>query len=314
MEKMKFQRWFAVVMVAVLMLSLVGCGGRTKPHDHGPDAKDKMYVSVDKNGHKTVVDKDGKAIVEFSFDKDGNIVSKDGEIVVPADKVKDLPKPPVKLDGKNVPADRNDKAGGQTGADETASSAKEDEDAVTEGSSSSSGFSSSSSSGSGSSSSSGSFRGSFSGGSSAPAPAPAPDPTPAPTPMPDPEPAPEPEPPAHEHDWKPVYRTMTMDVTRQVYSTWCVGCGQDMTDWTEDEIWDHSCAHLEKGEACNWASGPRNITRPENVTLIDHYECICGESRIATDEEVVGDYAAKNNNSIPMEIGDYIISNYPIGH
>ncbi len=223
MEKTKFQRWFSMLMAGVMLLSITGCGGKKGKDTHSHNEKE-MYVSVDKDGKKTVVGKDGKALTEFAFDKDGNITDKDGKIAIPAEKAKNLPKPPAKLDGKSVyvTTDKDgkkqvvddsgkpvegysvDESGnisdqsGQTvveSTDITAPPAKEDSSSF--GGSSSS--SSSSSSGGAFSSGGSSSGGSPSGGSSTPAakpepPKPTPDPVPAPQPTPDLEPAPEPEP------------------------------------------------------------------------------------------------------------------------
>ncbi len=87
-------------MAVMMLLSVTGCGDN-KEKDSSTPEKD-IYVSVDKDGKKAVVDKAGKVITDFVLDKDGNITDKDGEIVIPADKVQELPKTPAKPSKKPV--------------------------------------------------------------------------------------------------------------------------------------------------------------------------------------------------------------------
>ena len=241
---------FAVMLVLVMVLTMAACG---KKADAKPAAKDKigsaqtgmeLYVTTAESGNKTVVDKSGKTAEGYTLDKSGNIVNKDGQIIVAADKVQQLPTGETKPDESSKPSSgSSDSSSAPTGA---GSETKSGADTTGSGSSgSSSGSSSGGSSGNGGNS-----------GSSTPA---APDPK-----------------PVHQHSWEPVYRTVEDYEMREI--SYCVTCGQDMTGWSNTQLIEHSDYHLDRGESDQWRSEGRQVKVGEHQE-IDHYICSCGSTK-----------------------------------
>ena len=196
---------FAVMLALAMVLTMVACG---KKADTKPEAKDKigsaqtgmeLYVTTAENGDKTVVDKSGAAAEGFTLDASGNIVDKDGQIIVAADKVQQLP------------AKTADKTEPDTKAEDAKSGSSNSASSDVSSSSSSSGSSSSGSSSSGGSESSSS---SSSSGSSALTPTAPPQ-------------------PVHTHSWQPVYRDVEVDDYEMKCFWYCNGCGADVTEILE---------------------------------------------------------------------------------
>lgn len=196
---------FAVMLALAMVLTMVACG---KKADTKPEAKDKigsaqtgmeLYVTTAENGDKTVVDKSGAAAEGFTLDASGNIVDKDGQIIVAADKVQQLP------------AKTADKTEPDTKAEDAKSGSSNSASSDVSSSSSSSGSSSSGSSSSGGSESSSS---SSSSGSSALMPTAPPQ-------------------PVHTHSWQPVYRDVEVDDYEMKCFWYCNGCGADVTEILE---------------------------------------------------------------------------------
>ena len=241
---------FAVVLALAMVLTMAACG---KKADKKPEAKDKIgsaqtgmefYIATGEDGSKTVVDKSGAAAEGYALDESGNIVNKDGQIIVAADKVQQLPTGETKPDESSKPSSgSSDSSSAPTGA---GSETKSGTDTTGSGSSgSSSGSSSGGSSGNGGNS-----------GSSTPA---APDPK-----------------PVHQHSWEPVYRTVEDYEMREI--SYCVTCGQDMTGWSNTQLIEHSDYHLDRGESDQWRSEGRQVKVGEHQE-IDHYICSCGSTK-----------------------------------
>lgn len=246
---------FAVMLVLVMVLTMAACG---KKADAKPEAKDKigsaqtgmeLYVTTAESGNKTVVDKSGKTAEGYTLDKSGNIVNKDGQIIVAADKVQQLPTKTTEdkpAEGKTEPDTRTDTTPAEDSKSDTGSSSSESSDS---GSSSASG---SGSSGSSSDSSSSGGSSPSDSGSSTPA---APDPT-----------------PVHQHSWQAVYKTVE-DYETQC-RTICVNCGEDITG--------NVAAHTKQ----EMLAGNSGQSRQEYNTIvvgehqeIDYYVCSCGETK-----------------------------------
>ncbi len=210
---------------------------------------EELYVKNVK-GKKTVIDKNGKAVAEYTVDKDGNILDESGKKVVDAGKVKNLPAKD-KADSTEK-KDKNTKDDG-----EAAKTPSTDAKDTTE-----------------------KYEDTGESGSTTPAPESKPDPQPdsQPQPQPQPQPEPEPEKPApHTHDWKPVYRTEVIEAFE--YHGYCCDCGMIFPDdWGNDEIRAHSSAELDNGKSGRWATGNVKVGEHEVQVLIG-YECSCGEKK-----------------------------------
>lgn len=247
---------FALMLALAMVLTMAACG---KKADTKPEVKDKigsaqtgmeLYVTTAENGGKTVVDKSGKTAEGYTLDKSGNIVNKDGQIIVAADKVQQLPAKTT----EDKPAEDKTKTDTKTDT-KSAEDSKPDTGSSSSGSSdsgSSSASGSGSSGGSSGSSSGGSSSDSGSSGSSAPA---APDPT-----------------PVHQHSWQAVYKTVE-DYETQC-RTICVNCGEDITG--------NVAAHTKQ----EMLAGNSGQSRQEYNTIvvgehqeIDYYVCSCGETK-----------------------------------
>lgn len=250
------KKMMALLTAAMMLFSVTGCGGH-KDKDDAPEKE--IFVSVDKNGKKTVVDKDGKAVAEYTVDKDGNILDETGKKVVEADKVKNLPVKDKTNPTKKEDANKKDdsEAGKKPAVDEKDNPEKNE--------------------------------GTGESGSTAPVPEPEtskPDPKPEPPkpdpkpepPKPQPKPDPEPEKPApHTHDWKPVYRTEVIEDFE--YHRYCCDCGMIFPDeWSAEQVVEHSSNELTAGNTGRWATGNVKVGEHEVQVWIG-YECTCGATK-----------------------------------
>lgn len=248
------KKLFALFLAVAMALTVVACGKKTEDA-----AKDKIgtaetgmefYVATSEDGSKTVVDKSGAAAEGKTLDASGNIVDKDGQIIVAADKVQQLPT------GETKPNENSELSNGSGDSSSVPSGTGTGSEAKSNTGSAGGGSSDSKApSGTGSSGSSGSSAGSGSSGS-----------TPA---TPDPK-------PAHQHSWEPVYRTVEDYEMREI--SYCVTCGQDMTGWSNTQLIEHSDYHLDRGESDQWRSEGRQVKVGEHQE-IDHYICSCGSTK-----------------------------------
>ena len=248
------KKLFALFLAVAMALTVVACGKKTEDA-----AKDKIgtaetgmefYVATGEDGSKTVVDKSGAAAEGKTLDASGNIVDKDGQIIVAADKVQQLPT------GETKPNENSELSNGSGDSSPVPSGTGTGSEAKSNTGSAGGGSSDSKApSGTGSSGSSGSSAGSGSSGS-----------TPA---TPDPK-------PAHQHSWEPVYRTVEDYEMREI--SYCVTCGQDMTGWSNTQLIEHSDYHLDRGESDQWRSEGRQVKVGEHQE-IDHYICSCGSTK-----------------------------------
>lgn len=253
------KKMMALLMAAMMLFSVTGCGG-TKTDKKDGEKKpgvEELYVK-DVKGKKTVVDKDGKAVTEYTVDKDGNILDETGKKVVEADKVKNLPikdksDPPKKEDANKKDDSEVAKKPSTDGKD----TPEQNEEAGESGST-----------------------------SPVPEPQPQPEPQPEPSkpapkpepPKPQPQPDPEPEKPApHTHDWKPVYRTEVIEDF--IYARYCRDCGMIFPDdWGDHEIYEHEHYELSIGNTGRWATGNVKVGEHEVQVWIG-YECTCGATK-----------------------------------
>lgn len=247
------KKLFALFLAVAMALTVVACGKKTEDA-----AKDKIgtaetgmefYIAIAEDGSKTVVDKSGAAAEGFTLDESGNIVDKDGQIIVAADKVQQLPT------GETKPNENSELSNG-SGDSSSVPSASGSTGSEAKNSTDSAGSGSSGTGGSGSSGNSGS---SSSGGSNSGSTPTAPDPK-----------------SAHQHSWEPVYRTVEDYEMREI--SYCVTCGQDMTGWSNTQLIEHSDYHLDRGESDQWRSEGRQVKVGEHQE-IDHYICSCGSTK-----------------------------------
>lgn len=250
------KKLFALFLAVAMALTMMACGKKTEGA-----AKDKIgtaetgmefYVATAEDGSKTVVDKSGAAAEGFTLDASGNIVNKDGQIIVAADKVQQLPTGETKPNESSEPSSGSgDSSSVPSASGSNGSEAKNSNSSTGSGSSDSKAPSGTGGSGNSGSSSSG-------GGNSGSTPT-APDPK-----------------PAHQHSWEPVYRTVEDYEMREI--SYCVTCGQDMTGWSNTQLIEHSDYHLDRGESDQWRSEGRQVKVGEHQE-IDHYICSCGSTK-----------------------------------
>ncbi len=255
------KKLFALFLAVAMALTMMACGKKSEDA-----AKDRIgtaetgmefYIATTEDGSKIVVDKSGAVAEGFTLDESGNIVDKDGRVIVAADKVQQLPTGETKPnengepssgsgDSSSVPSGTGSEAKSNTGSADGGSS----DGKAPSGSGSSSGNSGSSSNGD-----------SNSGGGSGSTPT-APDPK-----------------PAHQHSWEPVYRTEIVDDYEMQEVYYCVTCGQDMTGWSNSQICEHSYYHLERGESDQSRETYKQVkVGSHEEQILDHYVCSCGET------------------------------------
>lgn len=246
------KKLFALFLAVAMALTMMACGKKTEGA-----AKDKIgtaetgmefYVATSEDGSKTVVDKSGAAAEGKTLDASGNIVDKDGQIIVAADKVQQLPTGETKPNENSEPSNGSgDSSSVPSASGSTGSEAKNSNGSTGSGSSDSK-----APSGSGSSSGNPSGSGGNSGSS-----------TPAAS---DPK-------PAHQHSWEPVYKTVEDYEMREII--YCVTCGQKLTG---QQVVDHSYYHLERGESDQQREIYEQVKIGEHQE-IDYYICPCGSTK-----------------------------------
>lgn len=79
MKKMK--NFMALLLALVMTMSLVACGNKTSEETKTGE-EIGCYVQTTEAGEKVLVDKDGKAVTDFTLDADGNVLDADGNVVV----------------------------------------------------------------------------------------------------------------------------------------------------------------------------------------------------------------------------------------
>lgn len=84
MKKMK--NFMALLLALVMTMSLVACGNKTSEETKTGE-EIGCYVQTTETGEKVLVDKDGKAVTDFTLDADGNVLDADGNVVVKAEDI-----------------------------------------------------------------------------------------------------------------------------------------------------------------------------------------------------------------------------------
>ncbi len=257
----------SVILALTIALAMVACGKKSEDvaKDRIGTAETGMefYVAIAEDGSKTVVDKSGAAAEGFTLDASGNIVDKDGQIIVAADKVQQLPTVEAKPNESSEPSSGSGDSSSVPSGTGTGSEAKSNTGSAGNGSSGSK-----VPSGTGSSGSSGSSAGSGSSGS-----------TPA---TPDPK-------PAHQHSWQAVYRTVETPVYKDICFTYCAYCDAKWNAYypqysCSEDMYDHMAKHIDAGEGGRtYENGiPEHIqTGTTTAEVLDHYVCSCGETKSA---------------------------------
>ena len=250
------KKLFALFLAVAMALTVVACGKKTEDA-----AKDKIgtaetgmefYVATGEDGSKTVVDKSGAAAEGYALDESGNIVDKDGQIIVAADKVQQLPAGETKSnENSELSNGSGDSSSVPSASGSTGSEAKNSNGSTGSGSSDSK-----APSGTGGSGSSGNSGSSSSGGGNSGSTPTAPDPK-----------------PAHQHSWEPVYKTVEDYEMREII--YCVTCGQKLTG---QQVVDHSYYHLERGESDQQREIYEQVKIGEHQE-IDYYICPCGSTK-----------------------------------
>ena len=250
------KKLFALFLAVAMALTVVACGKKTEDA-----AKDKIgtaetgmefYIAIGEDGSKTVVDKSGAAAEGYALDESGNIVDKDGQIIVAADKVQQLPAGETKSnENSELSNGSGDSSSVPSASGSTGSEAKNSNGSTGSGSSDSK-----APSGTGGSGSSGNSGSSSSGGGNSGSTPTAPDPK-----------------PAHQPSWEPVYKTVEDYEMREII--YCVTCGQKLTG---QQVVDHSYYHLERGESDQQREIYEQVKIGEHQE-IDYYICPCGSTK-----------------------------------
>lgn len=84
MKKMK--NFMALLLALVMTMSLMACGNKTSEETKTGE-EIGCYVQTTETGEKVLVDKDGKAVTDFTLDADGNVLDADGNVVVKAEDI-----------------------------------------------------------------------------------------------------------------------------------------------------------------------------------------------------------------------------------
>ena len=260
------KKLFALFLAVAMALTIMACG--KKPED---TAKDRIgtaetgmefYVATSEDGSKTVVDKSGAAAEGFSLDEGGNIVDKDGRVIVAADKVQQLPTVETKPNESSEPSSGSGDSSSVPSGTGTGSEAKSNTGSAGGGSSDGKKPSGSGSSSGNSGSSSGSSSGN-SGSSSGSTPT-----VPTPTPV-------------HQHSWEPVYRTEIVD-DYEMASVWrCNGCNADVTAILESGESMKQHFHETGNPNCmGYHSSYEQVkVGSHEEHILDHYACSCGATK-----------------------------------
>ena len=250
------KKLFALFLAVAMALTMMACGKKSEdtPKDRIGTAETGMefYVATGEDGSKTVVDKSGAAAEGYALDESGNIVDKDGQIIVAADKVQQLPTGETKPNESSEPSSGS----GDSSSVPSASGSNGSEAKNSNGSTGSGSSDSKAPSGTGGSGSSGNSGSSSSGGGNSGSTPTAPDPK-----------------PAHQHSWEPVYKTVEDYEMREII--YCVTCGQKLTG---QQVVDHSYYHLERGESDQQREIYEQVKIGEHQE-IDYYICPCGSTK-----------------------------------
>lgn len=244
---------FALFLAVTMALTLVACGKKSedaaKDRIGTAEAGMEFYVAIAEDGSKTVVDKSGAAAESFTLDASGNIVDKDGQIIVAADKVQQLPA------GETKPNESSEPSSGTSDSSSVPSGTGSEAKSNT---GSAGGGSSDGKKPSGSGSSSGN-----SGSSSGSTPT-----VPTPTPV-------------HQHSWEPVYRTEIVD-DYEMASVWrCNGCNADVTAILESGESMKQHFHETGNPNCmGYHSSYEQVkVGSHEEHILDHYACSCGATK-----------------------------------
>lgn len=244
---------FALFLVVTMALTMVACGKKSedaaKDRIGTAEAGMEFYVAIAEDGSKTVVDKSGAAAEGFTLDESGNIVDKDGQIIVAADKVQQLPA------GETKPNESSEPSSGTSDSSSVPSGTGSEAKSNT---GSAGGGSSDGKKPSGSGSSSGN-----SGSSSGSTPT-----VPTPTPV-------------HQHSWEPVYRTEIVD-DYEMASVWrCNGCNADVTAILESGESMKQHFHETGNPNCmGYHSSYEQVkVGSHEEHILDHYACSCGATK-----------------------------------
>ena len=252
------------VMLALAMaLTMMACGKKSEDA-----AKDRIgtaetgmefYIATAEDGSKTVVDRSGAVAEGFTLDESGNIVDKDGRVIVAADKVQQLPT------GETKPNENGEPSSGSGDSSSVPSgTGSETKSSTGSAGNGSSGSKTPSGSGSSSDNSGSSSNGdSNSGGGSGSTPT-APDPK-----------------PAHQHSWEPVYRTEIVD-DYEMASVWrCNGCNADVTAILESGESMKQHFHETGNPNCmGYHSSYEQVkVGSHEEHILDHYACSCGATK-----------------------------------
>lgn len=84
MKKMK--NFMALLLALVMTMSLVACGNKASEETKTGE-EIGCYVQTTETGEKVLVDKDGKAVTDYTLDDEGNVVDADGNVVVKAEDI-----------------------------------------------------------------------------------------------------------------------------------------------------------------------------------------------------------------------------------
>lgn len=84
MKKMK--NFMALLLALVMTMSLVACGNKASEETKTGE-EIGCYVQTTETGEKVLVDKDGKAVTDFTLDADGNVLDAAGNVVVKAEDI-----------------------------------------------------------------------------------------------------------------------------------------------------------------------------------------------------------------------------------
>lgn len=80
------KNFMALLLALVMTMSLVACGNKASEETKTGE-EIGCYVQTTETGEKVLVDKDGKAVTDFTLDADGNVLDADGNVVVKAEDI-----------------------------------------------------------------------------------------------------------------------------------------------------------------------------------------------------------------------------------
>ena len=256
---------FTLALAVAMALTIMACGKKSddaaKDRIGTAETGMEFYVATGEDGSKTVVDKSGAAAEGFTLDASGNIVDKDGQIIVAADKVQKLPT------GETKPNENSElsNGSGDSSSVPSASGSTGSEAKNSNGSTGSGSSDSKAPSGTGGSGSSGNSGSSSSGGGNSGSTPTAPDPK-----------------PAHQHSWEPVYEERTVDDYEMQEHEICNGCGADLYDMLNKNggLMDEHYEKTGNPNCLGWHSSFVEIkVGSHTVREIVGYRCSCGATK-----------------------------------